>query len=122
MDVETRDAGGNLIERGTMAAGSTARKFRVDSNGTIILTVSGQDSAGLQDLNFTGGFSCNKPGQTQQGTLYGRDSNLPGSHPSSESFSNTMQVLCNGGTYTGSVRGCATNAKNSSSCTTDATF
>jgi hypothetical protein len=122
MDVETRDAGGNLIERGTMDASSTARKFRVDSNGTIILTVSGQDSAGLQDLSFTGGFSCNKPGQVQQGTLFGRDANLPGSHPSSESFTSTIQVQCSGGTYTGSVHGCGTNAKNSSSCTQDATF
>jgi len=122
MDVETRDPAGNLIERGTMTVGSTSRKFQVSSNGTIILTVSGQDSGGLQDLSFTGGFSCNRPGQIQQGTLYGRDPNLPGSHPSSESFSSTIAVQCSGGTYTGSVHGCATNAKNGSSCTQDATF
>jgi len=122
MDVETRDSGGNLIDRGTMTVDSTSRKFRVASNGTILLTVHGDDSAGLQDLNFTGGFSCSRPGQTQQGTLYGSDSNLPGNHPTSESFSSTLQVQCGGGTYSGSVHGCAKNTKNSSSCTQDATF
>ena len=123
MTVETRDSTGNVIDRGDVTPfDSNSRQFRVNTNGTINLTISGQDSGGLQDLNFTGGFKCSQNGVDQQGSLAGRDANLPGQHPTSESFSSQIAVQCPGGTYTGSVHGCAKNAMGASSCTKDATF
>jgi hypothetical protein len=127
MTVETRDVQGNVIERADVTNTDTSgRTFRATGDGTIGLTAVAQDSNGLQALRFEGGFSCTKSsggiGTTQQGTYLANDPNLPGQQPTSETFNNQIAVLCAGGTYSATIHACATNAKNASTCTKDATL
>ncbi len=126
LTVETRDPQGTVIDRATVTNSDVnGRDFRVNSNGSVVLTAAAQDSSGLQALDIGGGFSCNKIvggiGQTQQGTLSMSDPSLPGQHPASSSFTQQFQVQCIGGMYRATVSACATGAKGRS-CTKDATL
>ena len=126
MTVETRDAQGSVIERADVTnADTSGRTFRADGKGTINLTALAEDSDGLQALRFEGGFSCNTSsgtiGQVQQGTYSVNDPNLS-QHPTSETFANQIGVQCSGGTYSATIHACATDTKNGSTCTKDATL
>jgi hypothetical protein len=99
MTVETRDGQGSVIERADVTNTDTnGRTFKASGDGTIGLTALAEDSDGLQALRFEGGFSCNRSsggiGTVQQGTYLINDPNLPGQHPTSESFSNQFAVQC----------------------------
>jgi len=127
MTVETRDGQGGVIERADVTSTDTSgRTFRASGNGTVGLTALAEDRDGLQALHFEGGFSCNTSsggiGTVQQGDYSGYDPNLPGQHPTSETFYHELVVHCAGGTYSANIRACATNAKNGSTCTTNATL
>ena len=127
MTVETRDAQGSVIERADVTnADTSGRTFRADGKGTINLTALAEDSDGLQALRFEGGFSCNRSagttGQVEQGTYLAIDPNLPGQHPTSETFTKQIGVQCSGGTYSATIHACATDTKNGSTCTKDATL
>jgi hypothetical protein len=127
MTVETRDPHGSVIERADVTNSDTnGRTFHINSDGSIELTASAQDSSGLQAMRIEGGFSCTKAsgatGTIQQGGYLMNDPNLPGQHPTSETFQNSITVLCPGGTYNATIHACATNAKGGSSCTKDAAF
>jgi hypothetical protein len=123
MTVETRDPQGNVIDRADVTNTDTSgRSFQANGNGTVVLTGLAEDNDGLQALRFEGGYSCNRTGTLQQGTYSAVDPNLPGQHPTSETFQNQFPVLCAGGTYSGTFRACATDAKNGSTCTKDASL
>src|SRR5215813_14593098 len=120
MTVETHNQQGSVIDRADVTnADTSGRTFRADGNGTINLTALAEHSDGLQALRFEGGFSCNRSsgtiGSNQQGTYSAIDPNLPGQHPTSETFTTRISVLCSGGTYSATIHACATDTKNGSS-------
>lgn len=127
MTVETHDVQGNVIERADVTNTDTiGRTFRTDPNGSIALTALAQDKSGLQAMRIEGGFSCTTvsagTGHTQQGTYLMNDPNLPGQTPTSETYQNSINQLCPGGTYNATVHACATSTKGGTSCTKDAAF
>jgi hypothetical protein len=126
MQVETRDVGGGVLERGTVTSSdTTSRKFRVDSRGSIVLVISADDSAGLEEITYVGYWDCTNfsggSSSTSNVAIQGRDPNLPGNHPSSETYSKIVQLACDA-VGNGYITGCAKNVKNGSDCTKAATF
>jgi len=123
MIIETRTPQGAVIQRGTVTNSDTAdHPFTIDAGGSIFVTAAADDSNGLASLYVTGGNSCGRAGQSQQGLFTGTNPNLSGQHPTSSSFTATFPLQCGGGTFTGSMMACASNAKQSRSCTPNATF
>lgn len=123
MIIETRNPQGTVIQRGTVTnSDTTDHPFTIDAGGSIFVSASAEDSNGLASLYVTGGSMCGRAGQSQQGVFTGTDPNLPGPHPTSSSFTMTFPLQCSGGTFTGSMQACASNTKQSQSCTPNATF
>jgi hypothetical protein len=127
MIIETRTPQGDLIERATITnSDSNGRAFTVNTTGSIVVTASADDSNGLQRLEITGGRTCNQAsggtGTATYADFAALDPNLPGQHPTSSSFTHTSPLQCTGGSVTASVNVCATNTKQSKSCTPNATF
>lgn len=120
LTVETRDPQGSVIDRATVTnSDANGRDFRVNGNGSVMVTASAEDRNGLTGLDISGGFSCNRTGQVQQGSLSMSDPNLPGQNPTTSSFSQTFQVQCGGGTYKATLTACASDSKGRS-CTKEA--
>lgn len=123
LTVETRDPQNNVIDRADVTnSDSSGHTFRADVNGTVNLTATAQTSDGLQAMRIEGGYDCSRQGVLQQGTYSANDPNLPGQHPTTETYSSHFAVMCSGGTYSGTFHACATDTKNGSTCTKDATL